>query len=660
MGRHLRLIFSVFLFVCLANVARCEVDSVMKVIHSLPIDSIRLHELEKWMWKTFDTPDELIVLDSLFSEAKRQKNMDYQSLYYRNKVRYYYNADNLDMAKIAAAPAVSFFRKNKLYSRLFEVEGMVVTLYTSRQEYEFSLQKGSEMYKEAEWLQNNEGMASACYVLAYACYASGRYQEAIDWNQKGLKLVHGKNDCQDLMEFYFLLAESSLSLSKLDDMNAYLDSTQLLLNEYESVKTDAIERDYSYYWLWLNCRYAYYNLQRGDLDQAKNNLEQAAAHLDDRSYKIYQDLYHFTWSDYYLLAGDYEKALEEVEAGYQSYRQSSTGQTENEEIYQRRAKIYAKNGAYSLATDQIKKAIHISDSLNNIRFADQSRQLRTIYEMNDLETEGKERITIIRIQTFLAMALGMMICLLCYFFIRFLRMKRRAARAALRAQEADQNTSLFLTNMGREVKVFLQEMSALSDSLIYAKEREKRLEYAATICARNEKAQKVIFDILDVSKIDSGRMQFHYENVVLNEFASMILFNIREQVPEDVKVVFDGGEDVLFVTDSFRLNQILTNLLYHAVTHTGAGSLHLGYEVKEQSVLFYIIGEGWSMSEVECNALFDRILLTSGNLENMHLGMIIAKGLIEGMGGALSVFCYPDGGSRFEFVMPKGTLSNNE
>ena len=660
MGRSLIQIFSVFLFACMATVARCEVDSVMKAIRSLPADTVRLSELEKWMRKTIDTPDELIIIDTLLVEAERQGSVEYQAIAYRNRVRHYYNADNLEMAKTVAGPAIPFFRKNKLYSRLFDVEGMLITLYTNRQEYEFSIQKGNEMYKEAESLRNSDGVVSACYVLAYACYASGRYQDAIDWNRKGLGLVSDPMERQSLMEFYFLMAESALSLSRMNDLHTYLDSVRLQLDECDRLNEEGAESIYSYYWLWLHCRYAYVDLQQGNPERAKENLEAAAKYLDDHSYNIYQDLYYFAWSEYYYLTGEYEKALDEVAKGSVAFQKGFPEIKENPEVYQRFAKIYAGMKNYPLATDHIKRAIQISDSLNNIRFTDQSRQLRTIYDMNKLETEGRERASIIRIQTVLVLALGMTICLLCFFFFRFLRVKHRAAKAALRAQEADQNTSLFLTNMGREVKVFLQEMSALSDLLIRTKEQEKQQEYATTICARNEKAQKVIFDILDVSKIDSGRMQFHYENVDLSEFVEMILYRMKEYAPEKVRVLFDGGEDILLATDSSRLNQILTNLLFYAVTHTGGGNLHLGYEVKEKEVLFYIFGEEWSMPEAEYNNLFDRVVLTTSDLENMHLGMIIGKGLIEGMGGTFSVDYQPEGGTRFEFTILKRILSNNE
>lgn len=656
MERVKRLIIFMLLFACVVNKAGCQVDSVMVIIRSLPQDTVRLNELEKWMKKAMDTPDELVFLDTLLIEATRLKNIEYQAIAYRNKVRYYYNADNLEKARIEAEPAIAFFRKHKIYPRLFDVEGMLITLYTNRQEYEFSLQKGNEMYKEAETLNNVEGKASASYVLAYACYASGRTREALEWIQKGIAFVRKGGDRQSLMELYFLQVECALNLSRQDDLKSYLDSVQLLLIADKKEDPDNTTRDYSYYWLWLNCRYAYYFLNNNDLSRTEMYLKEASKHIDERSYDIYQDMLHFTWSDYYLALGQYDKALEELEKGY-AFVQKYVD--EDAEVLQKKARINYQKGDYFLAADEIRRSVQITDSLNNIRFIDQSQQLRTIYDVNRLEAEAKERIFVVRVQTAITLFLCGSVFALCIFFFRFHRMRRQLAFAAKNAQIADQNTSLFLNNMGHEVKDFLKEMSGLSDQLIETKEEVKRQEYATTICSRNERAQKVIFDILDFSKIESGRMQFHFEHIDLPEYVSMVLFNLREYMPKNVEVYIDSSESVLFVTDSFRLNQILTSLLRYAVTHTKPGALHFCYEVKEQEILFRISGKEWRMSPEEYTSLFDRILQSVGRLEDMNLGMIISKGLIQALGGRLIVCPGAEGNTRFEFVIPKRSLTEN-
>jgi len=163
--------------------------------------------------------------------------------------------------------------------------------------------------------------------------------------------------------------------------------------------------------------------------------------------------------------------------------------------------IYYARGDYRTATDEILRSAFLADSMNNVRFIQQSKQLRSVYDMNRLEAESERRIFIIHIQIVLVLALCAVVFLLFYYLFRFYRMKQELAVAVKKACEADRKTSGFLHNMGHEVQVFLQDISGLSDALIEESENSKKQEYATEICLRNERAQRVIFDILDVSKI---------------------------------------------------------------------------------------------------------------------------------------------------------------
>lgn len=664
MGSIIRLIASVLLFaVCTVNVAWCQVDSAMKAIRSLPQDTFRFKELEKWVDITIDTPDELLFLDTLLAEATRYKNVTYQAIAHRNKVRHYHNANKLKKAEEVAGPALAFFKSNKLYSRLFEVEGMIIGLYINRREYEFSLQKAHEMYQEAEALNSRDGKVTACYVISHACHVSGRFREAIDWSRKGIDLISNQKDLtqldlQSLMELYYVMAESSLSLADMELFKYCLDSVEQQLLAYKREVAGKRELDYSFYWLWLYSRYAAYSLSKNDLEQTRIHLKDASLYLNSRSYGLYHDIFHFACSDYYLAVGDYDLAMIELEKGAVCYRRLTS--EEEPEFFRKKAKIYYEMGYYPLAASDLKTYVHISDSLNSIRFVNQSEQLRTIYDMNRLEAESKERTFIIQVQIVMAIFLCATIFILFFFLYRFHKMKRHFVSAAKNALMADQNTSLFLNNMGREVKRFLEEMSALSDKLIDTADQEKCQEYATAIRVRNERAQKVIFDILDFSKIESGRMQFYYETIDLHEFASMVLFHLRELLPQNVKISLEPSDTIIFATDVSRLNQILTSLLSYAMRNTKSGTIYLSYEEREQEVLLKISGKEWTMPDVEHNSLFDRIFHSSSRLEKMDLGMIISRGLIHSLGGSLTVYPGSLGGTRFEFTLPKRSLPKKD
>lgn len=231
-------------------------------------------------------------------------------------------------------------------------------------------------------------------------------------------------------------------------------------------------------------------------------------------------------------------------------------------------------------------------------------------------------------------------------------MKRQIAIAARDAQKANDNTSIFLTNLSNEIRLFFTEIGNLSDALITEHESGKRTQYAMELDRRNEKAQQVIFDILDVSKIESDRMQFHYESVNISGLVSEVYSSLLHLIPENVQVQIKPGPEITITTDSLRLSQAIKNLASHIITHTKGGKVDLGYEVVKEGILFFISAEKWIISKQEYALLFDRLEQTSGKLEDMKLEMIISKGLITKMGGRLFFHTTPTQGSRIEFILP--------
>lgn len=646
-------LISLLLLFCVTDITRGQVDSVMNVIHSLPCDTVRLNELSKYCEKRIDTPDELVFLDTLLSESIRQGNIDYQAFAYRNKVRHYFNLNKPKEAQTAAESAISFLRAHKKYSQLFDVKSMLINMHTNRKEYEISIRKGHDMYNEAELLNDSRGKISACYVLAYACYVSKRYTEAIDWCRSGIDLsikLSGQS-VMEVAEFYFMMAESCYGLKEMDSMKLYVDSVNKTLSAYAKKHSKDLTEHYPYYQLWLYCRYATDRLHVNALKDALFFLEKASALMDRYKYDIYKDLYYYTWSDYYLAIGEHDQAMEALEKA-REYELGWRPPGENPEYLKKRAMIYYAMKDYPAAADEMQRSFLLADSLAGVRFVDQSRQLRSIYDMSRLEAESKKQLFIIQIQIILVVSLCIAVLLLFYYLFRFYRMKKELAVAVQKACQADEKTSGFLQNMGKEVQVFLKDISSLSDALIREPESVKKQEYATQICCRNERAQRVIFDILDVSKIESDRMQFQYEEVSLNGLVEEVCSSVLQDIPKGVTIQLQPSEDILFPADPMRLNRALFNLLHYAVMHTCGGRICVQYENRDNEVRFAISGENWSMSEDEYQSLFDRLAQTSGRLEDMRLEMLISHGLIVKMGGTMTVSPASAGGTCFEFVLP--------
>ncbi|RDU50249.1 sensor histidine kinase [Parabacteroides acidifaciens] len=644
-----RCIFSGLLFVYATGMIWCQERG--NAVNSFPPDSIRLQYLKDCCERADDTPEELLYLDSLLNESEGPENRNFKAYAYRNQIRHYYNAVDWEQAEKVSVPAISFFRREQMLDYLFETQAMIITLYTDRGEFELALQKGREMYKEAKAIGSAGDIAEACYVIAYACYISGRCNDALEWAERGVRLLDGMKDKHmNRMEFYFILAESSRQLNREERVIVYVDSVRRELIDFHLLNPDKPKDYFSYYWIWVYCNEADYELYCNHPAEACSCLKKADKYKQSDIYDTYKDGLYFTWSDYYLAVGDYDQATACLDTAAYYLQLRHPG--ENPDVYRRRAVIAAKKGDYKQATEELRHCVQIADSLSCARFDCQSHQLRSFFHINQLETERKKQSLVIHFQLILAFSLALALLLLCYLCYRFYRIKCLLAVAVEEAVEADENTSVFLSNMTRVVNDFLQETSAFSESLIRETEMEKRQEYAVSLCSRNELAQRVIFDILDVSKIESDRMQFHYEDVNLARLVREVYMKMQSFATEEVHLRLLPVKEMRMTTDPIRLAQVLENILHCAFLHAKSGEVSFGYQAEGEEVVFFVSCKGIVFSEEACQFMFDRLAQTASKLENIQLGMVISRGLIMKMGGRMSMPVRTESGCRIEFVMP--------
>lgn len=633
-----------------AKATLCPADSMLEIIQSMPQDSSRLHKIEECRLQIIDTPGEITLLEILLKEAQQQNNIKYQALAYRNRIRYYSNALDKKNAVSVSDSATYFFRKHKLYQSLFETEIMIINLYTWDSEYEYSILKGNEMYEEAKSIDCKEGIISACYTLGYACYASGRYREAASWYKQGIKLIKDSvKTGTELIDLNLVLTENYISWKKTDYARLYLDSVQIHLLNYEETNTKISPDHFDFYRLWIHARKATFYLEDNYPDKAKNELDLARKYTDSTIYDIYKDIMYFAYSDYYLATGDYEKALDALEQGIHIQKKQQREDTST--FLRKKAQIYYKSGDLDLATNYIQKSIRLADSLNLDRFSKQSSQLSSIYEINKLEAEGMKQVQVIRMQILLLIFLCLFTLILGFFFLHFRKIKKQILTAAQQAQHTEQSTSGFLSNLSREIQTFFGEIAHLSDLLIRESRPKERKEFAARLQKQNEIAQLIIFDILDISKIESDRMKFLYEEVNLNGLLNEISSSSLNHVSPECQLTLVPGPDIIFITDAVHLSHILKNLIYYVIIQTKSGKVRFGYTPQKKSIRFFISGNGWIISDETRKTMFDRIAQTSGKLEDINLKMIICKGLITKMGGSIN-FISDSLSSGFEFILP--------
>ncbi len=250
---------------------------------------------------------------------------------------------------------------------------------------------------------------------------------------------------------------------------------------------------------------------------------------------------------------------------------------------------------------------------------------------------------------------------------------RQLAEALQAAQIASNSKTTFLSNMSHDIRTPMN--AVLGFTALLAKDADntdKVREYTKKIMASGQHLLSLINDILDVSKIESGKVVLTFEEFTLNDLVSSVDAIIRPMAKgknQAFHVEVTGVKHEYLMGDETRVNQILINLLSNAVKYTQ----------EEGNIWFRIIGlkqrssqyehirievedDGYGMTPEYLETIFDAFTRaensTTNKVQGTGLGMAITKNIVELMGGTIEVSSEVDKGSLFgvelEFRIPEG------
>ncbi len=251
--------------------------------------------------------------------------------------------------------------------------------------------------------------------------------------------------------------------------------------------------------------------------------------------------------------------------------------------------------------------------------------------------------------------------------------ERKAQAAELRlasaqAKAANEAKSVFLANMSHELRTPLNGVIAVADLLARTEQSGYQRELTTLIRGSSDQLGKLIGDILDLARIESGELDLSDVPMTISEIIDSVLALSSLAAQEKgltLSAELDPDIDGQVMGDPLRLKQVLTNLVANAVKFTEHGSVRLHVSRVADDHRFEVHDTGLGFDETQREVIFGRFHQADGTITRRFggtgLGLSISRELVAGMGGDLDCRGAPGKGAAFWFTIPlRGAGSSPE
>lgn len=215
--------------------------------------------------------------------------------------------------------------------------------------------------------------------------------------------------------------------------------------------------------------------------------------------------------------------------------------------------------------------------------------------------------------------------------------------------------------MSHEIRTPLNSIIGFSSLLPYVESDKERKEYIELINQNNELLLNIINDLLDLSKIEAGHIQLHYEWFNLSELIQRSIAESKRHVPKGVRLIDKSPKGCFLIEhDAMRIKQILNNLISNALKNTTQGYVSISYKVSEDGVKISVTDTGCGIPEDKREKIFDRFEKVDSFRQGAGLGLSICKSIVEKMNGQIKVDSTVGKGSTFTVELPCATVWDEE
>lgn len=230
-----------------------------------------------------------------------------------------------------------------------------------------------------------------------------------------------------------------------------------------------------------------------------------------------------------------------------------------------------------------------------------------------------------------------------------------------KAEASNKLKSAFLANMSHEIRTPLNAIVGFSELIIDMDDKEEQAEFIEIVKTNNELLLQLINDVLDLSRIEAGYINFNYDMFDFSEYFRELGMSLKLKASKNVELVcVNRYEDLKICSDRNRITQVITNFVTNAFKFTAKGCVTLDYVYENDGIKVSVTDSGIGITSDNLNRVFERFEKLNDFAQGTGLGLSICKVIIEALQGKIGVESEFGVGSRFWFWLPCGVAIDEQ
>lgn len=550
-------------------------DSIFRIYHSMPADGAgRIEFMRSMLQKNIGKRWSAELLDSaLVLTADSNLHEEEIAIRYDYYRHYKYMADTARMSK-AFRKLETASRKYNQYDLYFAAWGDILQFSTVRGDTEYVLLQANRMGEEARKLDNVAGIYNSLLTTARALRASKQEEGAIKKYREALEIPSLPK--VDRATVYNEISTIHLLRDDYDKTLAELNMQREMMEQAIKEAPDKAD-SYSDKLLDMELSYCAVYLDLPDLSSMHIHLQQARKYFSPNTLFSYKIKYHLMRGGYYCLKGEWDKSFSEYDTALASF--DDTQPLFKMTVRMIKGNALERAGRHHEAADNYRLGVMEMDSLNNdvLRLHEEAHRANYIIRQALLDKATAERrynLTLTALVIVLVASLAALMARALYVRRRQLASEQKIRQALETVESANKMKEVFLRNITSQIREPLNLVVGFAELLSTEKglTEEQVQEYAMLMKKSAGCLSQLIFNVLDLSRLESGMMKFAIEECdavqLCREARMMVQMNVPHAVHLDFRMEPEQ-ETLPISTDSRRFTMMLTSLLSVPTGYSG-------------------------------------------------------------------------------------------